>query len=71
MRLDPCGPNVNAITSGPQCTTKNISLAVKRRDVIISTLRESFALGFFPLKYFTRTNANDDIKISAIKARVK
>ena len=51
--------------------TKNISLAVKRRDVIISTLRESFALEFFRLEYFTRTNANADIMISADTARIK
>ncbi|MBQ2617290.1 MAG: hypothetical protein IJF90_10585 [Synergistaceae bacterium] len=51
--------------------TKNISLALKRRDVIISTLHEPFALGLFFLTYFTRTNAHKAMNISARTARIK
>ena len=57
----PAFPTVNAITSGPQRTTKYISLPVKRRDVRISASRVPLRVVLFFRKYLTRTYAHADI----------
>lgn len=62
---------MNAITSGPQRTAKNISLALKRRDVMISTLREPFAFGLVFLRYFVMMKAHKAMRINAVTARIR
>ena len=57
----PLFPTVKAITSGPHLTTKNISLPVKRRDVMISASRVPLRVELFFRKYLTRIYAHADI----------
>ena len=55
---------MKANTSGPHLTTKNISLAVKRRDVMISASRVPLGVRLFFFAYLTRKYAHTDIAIN-------